>query len=80
VPKIFEKDGYRFFFYSNEHAPIHVHVRRGGGEAVFYVGDTIELRESLGLKVQELARAEMLAEENKGLILSAWNEHVRHSR
>ena len=30
VPKIFEKDGYLFFFYSNEHLPIHVHVRRGG--------------------------------------------------
>ena len=49
----------------NEHRPIHVHVRHGGGEAVFNIGDTIELRESNGLKLQELSRAEKLAEENK---------------
>jgi len=30
---IFEKDGYKFFFYSNEHLPIHAHVRHGGGES-----------------------------------------------
>ncbi|HAE38807.1 MAG TPA: hypothetical protein DCG57_09235 [Candidatus Riflebacteria bacterium] len=28
MPVIFEKDGYKFFFYSNEHDPVHVHVRR----------------------------------------------------
>ncbi|HTA94655.1 MAG TPA: DUF4160 domain-containing protein, partial [Verrucomicrobiae bacterium] len=30
MPTIFEKDGFKFFFYSNEHRPIHVHVRYGG--------------------------------------------------
>jgi hypothetical protein len=33
MPRIFERDGYRFFFYNNEHRPIHVHVRYGDGEA-----------------------------------------------
>ena len=47
--KIFEKDGYLFFFYSNDHEPIHVHVRKGNGEAVFLVQDEIVLRESEGL-------------------------------
>jgi hypothetical protein len=37
MPTILEKDGYRFFFYSNDHRPIHVHVRYGSGEAVFNV-------------------------------------------
>jgi hypothetical protein len=48
MPKVFEKDGYKFFFYSNEHLPIYVHVRRGGGEAVFAVEPAVELRESSG--------------------------------
>jgi hypothetical protein len=26
MPNVFEEDGYRFFFYSNEHRPIHVRV------------------------------------------------------
>ena len=47
MPKVFEKDGYRFF-YSNEHRPIHVHVRCGTGEAVFNVDPVVELRESIG--------------------------------
>jgi hypothetical protein len=70
VPKIFEKDGYRFFFYSNEHRPIHVHVRRGSGEAVFEVEQRVELRESQGLKVGELAKAEALAVEQKYYLTS----------
>jgi Domain of unknown function (DUF4160) len=74
VPKIFEKDGYRFFFYSNEHRPVHVHVRYGGGEAVFEVEQGVELRASQGLKVRELAKAEELATEHRELILQRWHE------
>lgn len=75
MPRIFERDGYRFFFYSNEHRPIHVHVRYGGGEAVFEVEQGVELRESQGLKVRELAKAEKLATEHRGVIIEKWNEH-----
>lgn len=76
MPKIFEKDGYKFFFYSNEHPPIHVHVRHGGGEAVFEVERRVELRESQGLKVRELAKAEELASEHRELIIEKWHEHI----
>ncbi|MEI6715588.1 MAG: DUF4160 domain-containing protein [Verrucomicrobiota bacterium] len=75
MPRIFEKDGYQFFFYSNEHEPIHVHVRKGGGEAVFLIDEEISLRESEGLKVAELSRAESIAEEHRELILQKWNEY-----
>ena len=27
MPSALNKDGYNFYFYSNEHEPIHVHVR-----------------------------------------------------
>ena len=76
MPKIFEKDGYRFFFYSNEHRPIHVHVRYGAGEAVFDVEHLVELRESFGLKVRELSHAEELAREQQTLIIQKWHEHL----
>ena len=55
MPKVFEKDGYKFLFYSNEHRPIHVHVRYAGGEAIFDVDPVVELRESVGLKVGGVA-------------------------
>lgn len=76
MPTVFIKDGFRFFFYSNDHRPIHVHVRKGGGEAVFNVEEDIELRESVGFKVQELRRAEELAREHRELIIESWNEHL----
>ena len=76
MPTIFEEDGYRFFFYSNEHQPVHVHVRFGGGEAIFNIGDQVELRESQGLKMRELSKAEKLAEENKKLIIEKWHEYL----
>lgn len=35
MPKIFEYFGFVFFFYSNEHEPIHVHVLRGECQSIF---------------------------------------------
>ena len=76
MPIVFEKDGYRFFFYSNEHSPILVHVRYGGGEAVFYVEDAVELRESQGMKMGELSKAQKLADQYRNLIVEKWHEHL----
>ena len=76
MPIIFQKDGFQFFFYSNDHEPVHVHVRKGGSEAVFNVNDDIELRESHGFKIRELSKAQELAEEHKLIILQKWYEHL----
>ena len=35
MPKIFEYFGLIFYFYSNEHEPIHVHVKHGDKESIF---------------------------------------------
>ena len=76
MPTVFTKDGFRFFFYSNDHRLIHVYVRKGDGEAVFNVEDSVELRESVGLKTKELSEAENLAIEHRDLIIRKWNEHL----
>jgi hypothetical protein len=75
MPTILKLEGYRFFFYSNEHRPIHVHVRYADGEAVFIVEDEVALRESQGLKVRELMKAQTLAEQNKETIIQKWHEY-----
>ncbi len=75
MPIIFVKNGYRFFFYSNDHEPIHAHVQYGGGEAVFEVEPAVRLRESVGLSVRELSKAEDLAEEYRQLIIEAWHDY-----
>lgn len=33
MPEVFRELGYRFYFYSDDHLPIHIHVSYGDGEA-----------------------------------------------
>ena len=75
MPSILNIDGYNFFFYSNEHEPIHVHVKLGAGKAKFDVSDEVQLLESKGLKVQELRKAQDLAEGNVETIRRKWHEY-----
>ncbi|MEZ7957150.1 MAG: DUF4160 domain-containing protein [Rubritalea sp.] len=75
MPTVFRKGGFRFFFYSNDHRPIHVHVRYQSGEAVFEIEDGIILRESHGIKMKELSKAEELADAHKELIIEKWHEY-----
>jgi hypothetical protein len=62
------------FFYANEgNEPVHVHVRRAGGFAKFWI-EPLELAYAKGLKVPEIARAEELIAERRDLILARWHE------
>ena len=49
MPTLFYLFGYRFYFWSNDHEPIHVHVRKGDSEAKFNVND-VELIDNYGLR------------------------------
>lgn len=74
MPEIFRKFGFVFFFYANEgQEPMHVHVRKAGGFAKFWI-EPMELDFAQGLKVQDLARAEELIQENFELIKHKWDE------
>ncbi len=76
MPEIFRKYGFIFFFYTNEHLPIHVHVRKGEGEAKFVIENTNEvvLYNSYNMKVKELAKAEKLVIKHKDEIINAWKD------
>jgi hypothetical protein len=74
MPEIFRKFGFVFFFYSNEgQEPMHVHVRKAGGFAKFWM-EPIELEFSQGLKVQDIKQAEDLIIEHQQLIKDKWYE------
>ena len=74
MPEVFRKYGFVFFFYANEgNEPMHVHVRKAGGFAKYWI-EPIELEFSQGMKVAELKTAEELIMENVELIKLRWNE------
>ena len=63
MPTALDREGFKYFFYSNEHMPEHVHVKNGSGKARFDISDGVQLVESKGMKLQELKRAQENAEE-----------------
>ena len=78
MPKVFEIEGYRGFFFSNEGTPrdpIHNHIKKGEGEAKFWVTPTVSLAESWNLKVSELTRAQEIVVEHRQEILDFWNRY-----
>ncbi|WP_041735065.1 DUF4160 domain-containing protein [Dyadobacter fermentans] len=73
MPEIFRMFGMKFFFYSLEHLPIHIHVRSADGTAKFEV-NPVKLVESRGIKPKDLVLAEALVEQHSELIIKKWHE------
>jgi hypothetical protein len=74
MPEIFRALGFVFFFYSNEGSePIHVHVRKAGGFAKYWI-EPVELEFSQGMKISDLKIAEQLIIEHLEQIKIKWHE------
>ena len=74
MPELFRLFGIRFFFFSNEHLPIHVHVRNADGSAKFQV-NPVMLIENQGMKNKDIHLAESIIEENQDIIEQKWEEY-----
>ncbi|MGM9816302.1 MAG: DUF4160 domain-containing protein [Lepagella sp.] len=80
MPEILRIFGLRFFFFSREHEPIHVHVKNADGSAKFEITpDGIQLVYNKGMKIKDIKCAEMVLEENRELAISKWNEYFGYS-
>jgi hypothetical protein len=76
MPELFRLFGIRFFFFSNEHLPIHVHIENADGDAKFEI-KPVKLVSSNGIKNKDLKLAESIIEENEELIGKRWNEYFK---
>ncbi|SEF40053.1 DUF4160 domain-containing protein [Algoriphagus boritolerans] len=59
MPTIFKQNGFRFFFYSNDHLPKHVHTEKSGMTAKFNL-NPIELVVSKKFSAIELREIRIL--------------------
>ena len=76
MPTVFRRDGYRFFFFSNEgdpREPPHVHVRRGGDEAKLWLIPEVAVAQSLGFNAAELNAIVRIVLQERRRIERAWN-------
>jgi hypothetical protein len=72
MPEIFRFFGIRFFYFSNDHLPIHVHIKTSDGTAKFEI-EPLVLLENKGVKMKDIYLAESIIEENRELIIKHWN-------
>ena len=76
MPTILLAFGLRFYFYSDEHLPIHVHVENADGRAKFALEPSIELIKNEGMKPKDLKKAQTLCETFQEEFIEKWHEHM----
>ena len=78
MPTLLILFGLRFYFYLNDHEPIHIHVENGDGEAKFEIEDDIVLIYNHGLKAKDIRLAQSILEENKEHFINEWKTRFDH--
>lgn len=78
MPTLFIFFGIRFYFFSNEHLPIHIHIENADGRAKIQV-DTLQVIKNAGIKNKDIHLAISIIEENKELIIERWLEYFGKS-
>jgi hypothetical protein len=82
MPTVFRRSGYRFFFFSNEGDPReqpHIHVRRSGAEAKFWLQPEVAVAESFRFNATELNALLRMVNEERSRMERAWNGYFGHS-
>lgn len=74
MPTVLYVFGIRFFFYPNDHEPIHVHIEYQGKSAKIQVMPEVVVVENNGLKAQTIKKAIDTVVFYKDDIISAWHE------
>lgn len=74
MPTVIKIDGFRFFFYSNEHLPKHIHIEKAEKTVKFNL-EFIELVKSSRFSASELKEIRNLVQENQELLIQKWDEY-----
>ncbi len=76
MPTVLLIFGIRFYFYSREHEPMHVHIENADGKAKFVIEPQIRLAENKGMKNKDIRLAESIIEENRDFIVEEWRNRL----
>ena len=76
MPTILRIEGYRFFFFSDEHLPKHIHIEKGDGYARIEL-ETVKVTDSYNLNSKELKKLSRLVKQNNEKLRKAWNEYFK---
>jgi len=74
MPTVLRTEGFRFFFFSDEHLPEHIHIEKGDGYARIELA-TLKITDSYNLNAKELKKLIKIVEKNYIELQRSWNEY-----
>lgn len=74
MPTVLRSNGFRFFFFSNEHEPEHIHIEKGDMYARIEL-ETLQVTDSYNVNSKDLKKMIELIEKNEDKLKGAWNEY-----
>lgn len=79
MPLVLREKGYRLEFYASDiDEPPHVHVKKNGKHAKFWLEPTVTLAYSNRFRPYEFTEARQLVERHRERILEVWNVFFGH--
>ncbi len=76
MPTILNKNGFRFFFYSNENnEPAHIHVEKGDAEGKIWLEPNIQIQYLRNFTNTETKAIATIVFEHNQLFKTKWHEY-----
>jgi len=76
MPTVHCEDGFRFFFFSDEHTPEHVHIEKADAYARVEL-ETLKATDKYNLNSKELKKLLSIVQENQDKFQGEWYEYFK---
>ena len=76
MPTILRIEGYRFFFFSDEHLPKHIHIEKADSYVRIEI-ETLRVTDSYKCTSKEIKKLVGLVKEHREVLKGAWNEYFK---
>lgn len=76
MPTVFREDGYRFFFFSDEHLPRHIHVEKGDSYMRVELKN-LEVTHRYKISQKEIKKVIAIVQKKQDILLGAWDEYFK---
>jgi hypothetical protein len=74
MPTVLRIDGFRFFFFSDEHLPKHIHIEKGDSYIRIEL-NSLDVTDSYNISSTNQKKILKLVNENQKKLIGAWNEY-----
>jgi len=74
MPTVLRVEGFRFFFFSDEHLPKHIHIEKGDGYARIELA-TLKVTDSYNLNSKELKKLLKIVDKNYIELQRSWDDY-----